>query len=61
MPPEERQRRMRAIFGLEPEPPKTPEENDEEKAAKIRDIYGLPPKPTEPPAEPETDGHDPDR
>ena len=61
LPPEERQRRMRAIFGLEPEPPQTPEETDADKAAQIREIYGLPPKPTEPPAEPGTSAQQPDR
>jgi hypothetical protein len=43
--PEERRRRMREIFGLEPEPPKTPEETNEDKANEIRNIYGLPPEP----------------
>lgn len=52
---------MRAIFGLEPEPPKTPDETDTDKAAQIREIYGLPPKPPEPPAEPETNGPEPER
>jgi len=53
IPPEERRRRMRAIFGIEAEPPKTPEETNEEKAQEIRNIYGLPPKPQEPPESPE--------
>ena len=42
--PEERERRMREIFGLEPKPAKTAEEKAAETAAKIRDIYGLPPE-----------------
>jgi hypothetical protein len=45
--PEERERRMREIFGLEPKPFKTEEEMTGEKAAKIRNIYGLPPEPPE--------------
>ena len=53
--PEERERRMRAIFGFEPQPPKTAEEaladEDEEKRRQIREIYGLPPEPSEAPAE----------
>jgi len=42
--PEERERRMREIFGLEPKPTKTEEEKAAEKTAKIRDIYRLPPE-----------------
>jgi hypothetical protein len=53
--PEERERRMREIFGLQPKPPKTSEEaltdENEEKRRQIREIYGLPPSPPEPPAE----------
>ncbi len=52
--PEEREARMREIFGLEPKPAKTGEEMAGEKEAKIREIYGLPPKPpgaSEPPPE----------
>jgi hypothetical protein len=45
--PEERERRLRAIFGLEPKPAKSGEEMAAEKAAKIRNIYGLPPEPPE--------------
>ena len=42
--PEERERLLREIFGLEPKPAKTAEEKAAETAAKIRDIYGLPPE-----------------
>ena len=42
--PEERERRMREIFGLEPKPAKTDEEMAAETAGKIRNIYGLPPE-----------------
>ena len=45
--PEERERRMREIFGLEPKPSKTNEEMAAETAAKIRNIYGLPQEPAE--------------
>ena len=45
--PEERERRMREIFGREPKPAKTDEEMAAEKTAKIRDIYGLPPESSE--------------
>jgi hypothetical protein len=47
--PEERERRMRPIFGLEPEPPKT-EEAAEEKAHAIRNIFGMTSEPAEPPS-----------
>jgi len=47
--PEERERRMREIFGLEPKPPQTSEEalaeENEEKRRRIHEIYGLPPNP----------------
>jgi hypothetical protein len=46
--PEERKRRLREIFGLQPKPPKTSEEaladENEEKQRLIREIYGLPPE-----------------
>jgi len=45
--PEERERRMREIFGLQPRPVKTEEEMAGETAGKIREIYGLPPEPPE--------------
>jgi hypothetical protein len=59
--PEERERRMREIFGLEPKPPKADEEMAAEKETKIRDIYGLPPEPPEAPEEatPDGDGSNP--
>jgi hypothetical protein len=41
--PEERERRLREIFGLEPKPAKTQEEMAAETAGQIRKIYGLPP------------------
>jgi hypothetical protein len=47
--PEERERRLREIFGLEPKAVKTEEEMAEETAGKIHEIYGLPPKSPEPP------------
>jgi hypothetical protein len=50
--PEERERRMREIFGLEPKPVKTQDEMTAEKAAQIREIYGLPPEPPETPEPP---------
>jgi hypothetical protein len=43
--PEERQRRLRIIYGREPNLPLTPEEQFEETEQKIRNIYGLPPEP----------------
>ena len=46
--PEEREARLREIFGLAPKPPKTSEEvladENEEKRRRIREIYGLPPE-----------------
>ncbi len=45
--PEERERRMRDIFGLEPKPAKTDEEMAGQTAGKIRNIYGLPQEPPE--------------
>ena len=48
--PEERERRLREIFGREPKPTKTDEELAGEKADKIRAVYGLPPELPEPPA-----------
>jgi hypothetical protein len=51
--PEEREHRMREIFGLQPKPPKTSEEaladENNEKRRQIREIYGLPPEPPESP------------
>jgi hypothetical protein len=47
--PEEREARLREIFGREPKPVKTEEEMAGETAGKIREIYGLPPEPPEPP------------
>jgi hypothetical protein len=53
--PEERERRMREIFGLQPKSPKKSEEaladENEEKRRQIREIYGLPAEPPEPPSE----------
>lgn len=49
--PEERERRIRQIFGLEPEPPQTEEEAAEEKAQAIRNIFGMTSEPAQP-AEP---------
>lgn len=54
--PEERERRLREIYGLEPKPEKTSEEMAEEKACNIRVVYGLPPEPPEPPAATAPDG-----
>ena len=55
--PEERERRMREIFGLEPQPAKTAEETlaDEnaDKQRCIREIYGLPAEPPESDEEPQ--------
>ena len=45
--PEEREARIREIFGREPKPVKPEEEMAGETAGKIREIYGLPPEPPE--------------
>jgi hypothetical protein len=59
--PEEREARLREIFGREPKPVKTGEEMARETAGKIREIYGLPPEPPEPPeaAAPDADESNP--
>ena len=41
---EERERRMRAIFGLEPKPEPAPEEAAQERGDKIGGIFGMPPE-----------------
>lgn len=46
--PQERECRMRKIFGLEPKPPRNPEEMAADQARKIRGIHGLPPEAPEP-------------
>jgi hypothetical protein len=58
--PEERERRMRQIFGLEPEPPKTEEEAAEEKAQAIRNTFGMTSEPAEPAGDTAADSPEPD-
>ena len=64
--PEERQRRIREIFGLEQKPLKTPEETNGDKAQEIRNIFGLHPETPSPngaeagqsgPGSPDQPGH----
>ena len=46
--PEERERRLRKIFGRKPKTQKSQEQTAEEKERKIHEIYGLPPRSPEP-------------